>query len=70
MGLDDYLDEEIIQNPMFWLLTAGAEFALLIGFKLQGSLWSAEVEMPLLSKILTLLLVPILGYFITKKITN
>jgi uncharacterized membrane protein len=69
MDWDDYLDPDIIYNPMYWLLVAGAEFAILLGFKAQ-TLWSTEVSMPLISKIAVLLCIPIMGYFVTKKVAG
>lgn len=69
MELPSFIDEEVITNPFYWMLTAGAELALLIGFKLQGS-WSADIAMPFYSKLLTLILVPVACYFVTWKVTN
>lgn len=68
MGIMDYLDEEIIYNPMYWLLTAGAEIALMLGFKFQSS-WGIET-MPLLSSIGVLAAVPVAAYFVVMKITR
>lgn len=63
MSLSDYLDTERLADPMYWLLTGGAEVALLIGFKAQG-LWATDIGMSIWSKLLTLALVPIASYFI------
>ena len=63
MSWDDYIDTERVTDPVYWMLTGGAELALLIGFKAQG-LWSAGMEMSIWSKLLTLALVPVAAYFI------
>lgn len=63
MSLDDFLDTEILYSPVYWLLAGGAELALLIGFKAQG-LWNAGAGMPFFSKVVTLVAIPIVAYFI------
>lgn len=65
----EFLDEDIIYNPMYWLLTAGVEIALMLGFKFQSQ-WSAGVSMPLLSKLGTLAVIPIVAYFVVMKISR
>ena len=65
MSWDDYIDSETLTDPMYWLLTGGAELALLIGFKAQG-LWGSDMGMSIWSKIGTLALVPVASYFIYK----
>lgn len=62
MSWDDYIDSERVSDPMYWLLTGGAELALLIGFKAQG-LWGG-MSMSIWSKLLTLALVPVAAYFV------
>lgn len=69
MSLMDWIDEDVIFNPMYWFLTGAVEIALLIGFKLQSA-WTADVSMPLYSKIGTLLLIPVASYFIVKKVAG
>ena len=69
MDIPGWIDEDIIYNPMYWLLTAGAEFALLIGFKAQ-SYWGAGLGMSLWSKILTLALIPVGAYFVFGKVSR
>jgi hypothetical protein len=64
----EFLDEDIIYNPMYWLLTAGAEFALILGFKLQTE-WGVGA-MPFYSMLLTLAAIPIVSYFVVMKITS
>lgn len=66
MDLPSFIDEDVLQNPMYWLLTFAAEIALLIGFKAQ-SLWGTEIGMPIMTKIITLALVPLASYVIIKK---
>lgn len=63
MSWDDFIDTEIVSNPAYWLLAGGAEFALLIGFKLQSA-WGTDMGMPLLMKVLVLALIPIAAYFV------
>lgn len=65
MDMPSFLDEEVIFNPMYWLLTGGAILALLIGFKSQ-TLWS-NGSMPLSTMIITICGVPIASYFIVWK---
>ena len=69
MSFDDFIDTEVIYSPAYWMLTIGAELALLIGFKAQG-LWNTEMGMPITFKILTLAAVPIVAYFIVLIIGN
>lgn len=69
MEIPSWLDEDVIGNPMYWLLTAGAELALMIGFKLQSQ-WGTELSMPIYSKIITLALIPVASYFVTMKISR
>ena len=66
MEIPSWIDSDIINNPMYWLLTAGAEFALLIGFKAQGW-WGSGVTMPFFSKLGILLIIPIVSYFVVMK---
>lgn len=66
--LGGFIDAEVINNPMYWILTGAAEVGLMIGFKSQ-SLWD-NGSMPLLSMIGVLLLVPIASYFVVWKVTN
>jgi hypothetical protein len=54
---------------MYWLMTAGAELALILGFKFQSS-WGAGVSMPWYSMALTLLLVPVAAYVIVLKMRS
>lgn len=63
--LDELLDADTLYNPAFWMLAAGAEFALLLGYKAQ-SLWGIGT-MPFYTLIITMLLVPVAAYFITMK---
>lgn len=60
---EDYIDTDILGSPMYWILTAGAELALLIGFKSQ-SLWNTEMGMSIWSKIGVLALIPFISYFL------
>ena len=69
MEIPSIIDTDVISNPMYWLLTAGAEFALLLVFKLQGS-WSAGSSMPLTSKLITLALVTVASYVIALKMSR
>jgi hypothetical protein len=64
--LPGFLDSDILGNPMYWMLTAGAELALILGFKFQSS-WGAGASMPWYSMVLTLAAVPIASYFIVMK---
>jgi len=69
MELPSWIDEEVVYSLGFWLLTIGAELALMIGFKAQSA-WGTEIGMSLFSKIMTLALVPVAAYFITKHRMN
>lgn len=69
MELPEWIDSEVIGSPMYWVLTIGAEFALLLGFKGQ-ELWGTDIGMPWYAKLITLLLVPVASYFITKKFSG
>ena len=66
--LDGILDMEVFYNPAYWFLSGGAIFALLLGYKLQSA-WGQPM-MPLSTLIITLVLVPVAGYFITLVISN
>lgn len=72
MGISDifeYFDSDVIYNPMYWLLTAGAIIAVILGFSTQ-TLWGTDVGMPLYSKILTIVLIPIVSYMIVLKFSS
>lgn len=64
MAWDDYIDTEIIYNPGYILMTAGAELALIIGFRAQ-SIWNQGSTTSIWTMIMTLILIPIASYFIT-----
>jgi len=66
MEMPSWLDSEVIFSAPYWLLTGGAELALMIGFKLQSS-WGAGATMPFLSKVLVLALVPVAAYILALK---
>ena len=63
MDVPDFLDNEVLSNIGFWFLTVGAEFALMIGFKLAEQWGNGGVGW--VTKILSLALVPVAAYFIT-----
>lgn len=69
MELPDWIDSETLYHPMYWLLTLGAEFALLLGFKSQ-EFWGTEIGMPWYAKLLTLVLVPVAAFFIVNKLKS
>lgn len=69
MELPSWIDSDVLSSSAFWLLAGGAEFALLIGFKMQSS-WGTDIGMSLASKIITLALVPIAAYFIAMKMRS
>ena len=72
----DFLDEDIIYNPMYWLLTAGVEFALILGFKgasngMFGLVASTgEMGIPWYTEILALIIMPVIIYFTVMKISS
>ena len=72
----EFLDEEIIYNPMYWLLTGGVEIALMLGFKgasngMFGLVASTgEMGIPWYTEILALIIMPIVAYFVIMKISS
>lgn len=69
MEIPEWIDEDIIRNPMYWVLTAAAEFALIIGFRLQSA-WSSGDVMPFWSMMFVLAVLPIASYFVTMKVSR
>lgn len=65
MELPSFIDEDVIYNPIYWLLTAGAELALMVGFKAQ-KYWGAGT-IPFWNMILILILLPLMSYLVVKK---
>lgn len=65
MEIPSFLDEEVLTHPMYWLLTAGAEIALMIGFKAQSA-WGVGV-MPFWQIIMVLAFLPIATYIVMMK---
>lgn len=74
MDLESFVDTEILYDPIYWLLTAMFVFAVLIGFGGGGFLadmgFSSEANtmIPLWSKILVVVFIPITAYFVVLKI--
>lgn len=65
------LDDDIIQNPAYWIITAGCIFALMLGFGAFGVVESLgihqEYQIPLFWKIIILILTPVISYFVVMK---
>lgn len=66
------IDEDIIQNPAYWVITGGAIVALLIGFSLNlGSMVgggdSSSYSIPFIWRAVIIILIPVIAYFITMK---
>ena len=75
MDLPDWIDEDIIANPAYWIITIGAELAILLGFKAQ-KVWGGDMisvgMSPIaftLIKLSAVVLIPVISFFIVKKLS-
>jgi uncharacterized protein YacL len=62
MGIEEYLDTEIFSHPAYWILSAGAIIAIIIGFK-SSDLWG-NGGVPFFQQIIVIAIIPIAAYFI------
>lgn len=62
MELPEFVDAEVFYSLGYWALALGAPLALLIGFK-STSLWGTELQVPLVTKVLSIVLMPVIAYF-------
>lgn len=73
MDIPEFIDTDIIHSPGFWLLTAGAWIAFLLGFKgadtgLFGLSSSGDAfQIDPIIKILIMLLTPVMAYLVSMK---
>ena len=75
MDLPDFIDQDIFYSFGFWMMTLGTMIAFLIGFKLAdtgllGVAGDSEVTIPLFTKVILILLTPVISYLVSLKVFN
>lgn len=69
MSIPDFIDTDILYSPAYWFLTVGTLVAFLIGFAgaESGLLGGENIGIPLFTKIVLLLVTPVISYLISLK---
>lgn len=64
MGIEDFIDLEILYEPAYWILVGMAIVGLALGFGAGGYVGSSEFQVPVLVKELLLIAVFPIAYVI------
>jgi len=70
MGIEDFIDMDILYLPAYWIIVALAVLGLAIGFGAGGFIGSEEFQVPVLIKGFILICIFPIAYIIVKIISR